>query len=828
MSYDGGRDPLDITQVIEFVPDDSGVVSDREFDPDDLLPNVEEEQAQATTMSETQERGTSAANSVATAHSRAAAGAGIGLGAAADGLDLQEPPAFGADGNASIRHQGILERNPEDPSGSGRGTIPPLPSYASHGASAPGSVQDSVWGGISGVHRGQSVQHNHYSAASSSQYGNAAWHNLQGSAMDPSGLEGHNFSGAASVGSFSQGGGVPLGNVPRQVNFGNPGMGAIPSGGGVPSYGPGFAGAAAPIPVPQGYGHQVGMGHQFPQGPTNNRLLFSAVANVTDAEISQTQGVLVSKDNRQPGTKEFGYHMKAAIAGISPKLGVPQYYISSAEGEADDGNETQEKYLQDQFAQDIAKIDNIDSRMHQYDLKRPFLISSLKGLDPSTTNNLLDLWNDDQADLLESHEKFTWNQVCLWQLTLNRKVPVGSPDRTSMDWALMLLYNSCTKDLRDQIDLKYDHLHTCYKGAVVYLYIILQCLFKTSRDQIQSLKKFLKIFAKNGLRKYPGESVVKAKIPLMAACKRLYAVGQLDDDATTDVLTAFTKCSVPKFVSVFSMMLQESTRAGIMPGGPRVWGHKSIMAEVYHVVALGVEHYGNINTVHEWNVPKGKGAHAAIGSPADNKCWNCGKPNCKPSTCPEPKDEARINKNRQEYFDKKNQRSTTGRGGSGRGGGRSGGRGGNGGRGRGGRGSSEQYSREKWGTPSGANAVVWHDGVPHAYCATCRKNDVGNKNGWNTTHPTKFHAAAQKEGFSVLGTLAAASPDHPLVAAVRSNGRTGSTVGIPDLAATSSGSSLTGTSREQSVQIFRQHLTMAKNDVERKIIEDLQSALELK
>ncbi len=80
----------------------------------------------------------------------------------------------------------------------------------------------------------------------------------------------------------------------------------------------------------------------------------------------------------------------------------------------------------------------------------------------------------------------------------------------------------------------------------------------------------------------------------------------------------------------------------------------------------------------------------------------------------------------------------------------------------------------------------------------------------------------------MLGTLAAASPDHPLVAAVRSNGRTGSTVGIPDLAAVSSGSSLTGTSREQSAQIFRQAMTMAKNDVERKIIEDLQSALSLK
>jgi len=303
--------------------------------------------------------------------------------------------------------------------------------------------------------------------------------------MDPLGLEGQNFSGAASIGSFSQGGGVPFGHVPRQVNFGTPGVGAIPPGGGIPSYGPGFAGAIAPYQVPQGQGHQVGMGQQFPQAPSDNCLLFSAMANVTDAKISQTQGVLVSKDNRQPGTKEFGFHMKAAIAGISPKLGVPNYYISSAEGEADDGNETQERYLQDQFAQDIAKIDNIDSRMHQYDLKRPFLISTLKGLDLNTTNNLSDLWNDDQADMLESHEKFTWKQVCLWQLTLNRKVPVGSADRTSMDWALLLLSNSCTKDLRDQIDLKYDHLPAYYKGAVVYLYIILQCsrprVIKSSR-----------------------------------------------------------------------------------------------------------------------------------------------------------------------------------------------------------------------------------------------------------------------------------------------------------------------------------------------------------
>ena len=44
MSIDSGRDPLDTTQVIEFVPDNSGEVSDREFDQDNLLPAVDKEQ----------------------------------------------------------------------------------------------------------------------------------------------------------------------------------------------------------------------------------------------------------------------------------------------------------------------------------------------------------------------------------------------------------------------------------------------------------------------------------------------------------------------------------------------------------------------------------------------------------------------------------------------------------------------------------------------------------------------------------------------------------------------------------------------------------------
>ena len=264
------------------------------------------------------------------ARSRATFGAR--LGAAADDVGIQEPPAYSAEGEVTATPQGSLGQVPEDPSESGRG-IPPPPPLGNPSASALGLAQDSVWGGIAGDHSISGVQQasarsvGHYSVASASQYGNAAGRAPQGQPMDPSALGRHRFSGAASVGSSSVGGGFSAGGVPNQVNIGTTGVGVIPPGGGVPGFVPGVMGAVAPRHnVPQGH-RQVVMGQQFfgPRGPSDNRLLFTATADITDVEISQTQGVLVSKEDRQPGTKEFSYIMTWAIEGISPKLGVPTY-----------------------------------------------------------------------------------------------------------------------------------------------------------------------------------------------------------------------------------------------------------------------------------------------------------------------------------------------------------------------------------------------------------------------------------------------------------------------------------------------------------------------
>ena len=296
-----------------------------------------------------------------------------------------------------------------------------------------------------------------------------------------------------------------------------------------------------------------------------------------------------------------------------------------------------------------------------------------------------------------------------------------------------------------------------------------QCLFAQSRDSISACKKFLAIFAKKGLGRYKGENVVSAKRELLAVCRRLHGNGNLDDNASEDVLQGLKKSSVERFRSLFDAYYVRVTEANLMPGGARCWGHQDVYDEIVFIIGQAVELYHHMNMSHEYNVPKGhKFSYNSGQGSSDKPCWNCDKPGCRPDKCDLPRNEEKIQKNKEAFF---KQRCKSG-GGPGHGGpGRGGpGRGYSSGCGRGpGRCQEKQggYSRGKWGAPTEAKEIHWHQGQPHVYCNQ-KKGDV--KCGWNTTHNSEFHQVAMKDDFTVTGTLAKMAPHHHLVAAVQGQG----------------------------------------------------------
>jgi len=146
-----------------------------------------------------------------------------------------------------------------------------------------------------------------------------------------------------------------------------------------------------------------------------------------------------------------------------------------------------------------------------------------------------------------------YSVVLLWQKTINEWELVE--DRISSLWALVFLKKSATMELRDRIDANYKTLSPVYRGGVTYLYFMLKILFYMSRDTIDALKKYLKIFQEKGLRWVRGESVVLAQKQLLAVCTRLNEVNSLPGESVNDILQGLNYCSVPEFAGVFGHYL---------------------------------------------------------------------------------------------------------------------------------------------------------------------------------------------------------------------------------------------------------------------------------
>ena len=142
------------------------------------------------------------------------------------------------------------------------------------------------------------------------------------------------------------------------------------------------------------------------------------------------------------------YNQTAATEAIDPKLGVAKHFVSSLDGETEEGNQTKSMYVQDMYVQNLAKLEEINTRLIQYDMKRIFLVSSLiAGIDPIAVHHVADMWEDDEHDMFLCWDAIPWQTACYWQLSINRRcLP---EDKTSNHWALLLLYNSCTLDLKN-------------------------------------------------------------------------------------------------------------------------------------------------------------------------------------------------------------------------------------------------------------------------------------------------------------------------------------------------------------------------------------------
>ena len=406
--------------------------------------------------------------------------------------------------------------------------------------------------------------------------------------------------------------------------------------------------------VPGGVPTQVG-GHGN-QASTSIQALFSRPVDAPDSDIADSVGVIVRKDQQgDVGSKRYTYTQLDATAALDPPFGVAKHFVSSLDGETEEGNQTQDMWIQDSFAMNLSKVDELNTRLINYDLKRIFLVCVLKaGVNPQSVTHVIDMWGSGTIDMMLAWESIDWVTACYWQYSINKRA--NDEDRVSNAWTSQLLYNSCTTDLRDQINLKYEHLPATFKGAVTYAWLLFYTLFARSRETVSALKKFLEFFALNGLQKLRGESVVLAKKELVAVCKRLDAARDLPEDTPLDIIKGLQKCSVQPFCNYFAHQLHDATKASLnVTTVGAAQGY--VMSEVNEILTEALDLYHSLCTTNQWNIPMGHKLGASLGT-TNVTCWNCGG-NHTLKDCTEPHDEVQIAKSRKEFFDKRQEQAAS-------------------------------------------------------------------------------------------------------------------------------------------------------------------------
>lgn len=450
--------------------------------------------------------------------------------------------------------------------------------------------------------------------------------------------------------------------------------------------------------------------------PTGQRDKFVRLSDVPDADMLDVDVVLRKEDYGAPGSSDYRKNMAVATAALGEKFGVARHKVTHRTGEAESGDAKGNQHVQHAIVGILHRIKEGHQRAVGMDWMDICHIPKLDGT--LSSDDCRDWWDESETNLWLDWDQCSSEQVTAWQYSVNKRF--SAEDRIASRWLKEFVYNSSTDSLRSAVGKKYDKLSPVYKGGVMYLFLTLCEMFHMSREVKAAIFSFIALFKKKGVARYTGENVVTIYDELIGCCKRLAVDDSLTDEHVFDILEGLSICTVQRFRDMFALMKQNADIGNqILPSIP---DDATPMEKIEAILEKAVDQYDKLCTAQKWNVVKGKPYAGLAAGGGETICWNCEQPGCTVGKCPKPRDQARINKNKQAFEERKRNGGQSGEsnGGS-NGGNRNGNR-------RPKKDSSSEYQRKKWAS-MGMHMV---NGTLMVSCKVC---------GLNTTHSSKHHAA---------------------------------------------------------------------------------------
>ncbi len=271
---------------------------------------------------------------------------------------------------------------------------------------------------------------------------------------------------------------------------------------------------------------------------------FTRAIPIPTEELEEVEIIVPKSSRGMVSSKENLLYQKLATEPIDHKFGVPSYPVTD-KSVAKDGDQTQHLLIHQQYVDTLSKIEAVKQQIVEYDMIDVTMVPV--GVHDSSAVYVADMFQYDNAHILTAWNTISWKTTCTYQWAIN--TAMSDEDQFSSKWLKMLLYESCTTEMKEVLMLEYGNLDVCFRGGETFAWMLCNKLFGLNWNTTAALVNFLKLFWNKDLHCYQGENVALARKELLAVCSRLAEAKELPQEMPVDLLTGLTLCLVDQFVS---------------------------------------------------------------------------------------------------------------------------------------------------------------------------------------------------------------------------------------------------------------------------------------
>ncbi len=184
--------------------------------------------------------------------------------------------------------------------------------------------------------------------------------------------------------------------------------------------------------------------HHDKHAHENYAKKFTHVIPIPTDELEEGE-IIVQKNSRGlVGSKEYLLYQKHATEPIDHKFGVPPHLLTD-KSVAKDGDQIQHLFIQQQYFDTLSKIEAVKQGIVEYDMINVAMVPV--GVCDSSAVHMADMFQYDNAHILTAWNTLSWKAACTCQWAIN--TAMSNEDQVSSKWLKMLLYESCTTEMKE-------------------------------------------------------------------------------------------------------------------------------------------------------------------------------------------------------------------------------------------------------------------------------------------------------------------------------------------------------------------------------------------